>query len=144
MDFAHKALADGRPFRVLTIVDNGSVRVPCWGRLPACRVLVSAPRRISLGDRRRASATVDHRRHGTTFMSRALEDWGASTWRVARLHSTWKAVKNAFIESFNGRLWDEYLDVHQCTPIEDAKAMNRTGFFGGLIPREDGAHGTSQ
>ena len=24
------------------------------------------------------------------------------------------------------------------------EAMNRTGFIGGLIPREDGAHGTPQ
>jgi len=33
-----------------------------------------------------------------------------------------KPVENAFIESFNGRLSDECLNVHQFTSIEDAKA----------------------
>ena len=33
-----------------------------------------------------------------------------------------KPVENAFIESFNGRLRDECLNVHQFTSIADAKA----------------------
>jgi putative transposase len=32
-----------------------------------------------------------------------------------------KPVENAFIESFNGRLRDECLNVHQFTSIGDAK-----------------------
>ena len=31
-------------------------------------------------------------------------------------------MENAFIESFNGRLRDECLNVHQLTSIEDAQA----------------------
>ena len=31
-------------------------------------------------------------------------------------------MENAFIESFNGRLRDECLNVHQFTSIDDAKA----------------------
>jgi putative transposase len=61
------------------------------------------------------SITVDH---GTEFMSRALEDWRV---RPAGFHSAGKPVENAFIESFNGRLRDECLNVHQLTSLEDLK-----------------------
>ena len=53
-------------------------------------------------------------------MSRALEDWAFRV-RPAGFHSAGKPVENAFIESFNGRLRDECLNVHQLTSLEDLK-----------------------
>jgi hypothetical protein len=35
-DVVHDALADGRPFRVLTVVTSGVARVRSWRRRPAC------------------------------------------------------------------------------------------------------------
>src|ERR1019366_6687 len=65
------------------------------------------------------SITVDH---GTESMSRALEDWAYRRGVQLDFIRSGKPVENAFIESFNGRLRDECLNVHQFTSIDDAKA----------------------
>ena len=121
MDFVHDAMADGRPFRVLTVVDQWSRQSPILETATAIsgqavgealdRALVygSAPRSI----------TVDH---GTEFTSRALEDWAYRRGVQLDFIRPGKPVENAFIEAFNGRLRDECLNVHQFTSLEDAKA----------------------
>ena len=65
------------------------------------------------------SITVDH---GTEFMSRALEDWALARGVQLDFIRPGKPVENALIESFNGRLRDECLNVHQFLSIDDAKA----------------------
>ena len=55
-------------------------------------------------------------------MSRALEDWAFHRGVQLDFVRPGKPVENAFIESFNGRLRDECLNVHQFTSIDDAKA----------------------
>jgi putative transposase len=121
MDFVHDALADGRPFRVLTVMDQWSRHSPILevassmsGRTVGSaldRVLTNGPAPISI--------TVDH---GTEFMSRALEDWAFARGVQLDFIRPGKPVENAFIEAFNGRLRDECLNVHQFTSIEDARA----------------------
>jgi len=64
------------------------------------------------------SITVDH---GTEFISRALEDWA---WRRGvRLGFTRpaKPTNNGYIESFNGKLRDECLNVNQFGSLADAR-----------------------
>ena len=122
MDFVHDALADGRPFRVLTVVDQvespesdprgGLQHVGRDGR-------PGAGSRAGRRARRRArSPSIT----GRKFMSRALEDWAYQRGVQLDFIRPGKPVENAFIESFNGRLRDECLNVHQFTSIEDAKA----------------------
>jgi len=118
MDFVHDALADGRPFRILTVVDQWSRSSPLLevaSRMSGYtvgealdRVLEDAPRPRSI--------TVDH---GTEFQSRALEDWAYR--RGVHSIRPGKPIENAFIESFNGRLRDECLNVHQFASIADAQ-----------------------
>ena len=81
-------------------------------------VSVALDRAIATGTAPR-SITVDH---GTEFMSRALEDWAYQRGVQLDFIRPGKPVENAFIESFNGRLRDECLNVHQFTSIEDARA----------------------
>lgn len=114
MDFVHDTLADGRPFRILTVVDN-------WNR---CSPVLEAGFQMSgeavsqvlervLGEGQGPrSITVDH---GTEFQSRALEDWAYRRGVQLDFIRPGKPVENAFIESFNGRLRDECLNVHQFT-----------------------------
>ena len=75
MDFVYDALADGRQFRVLTVVDQWSRESPLLEVATAMsgRTVAEALDRV-LGGRGviPRSITVDH---GTEFMSRALEDW---------------------------------------------------------------------
>jgi putative transposase len=120
MDFVHDALADGRPFRVLTVVDQWSRQSPILeaaSSMSGSTVSVALDRAIARGSVPR-SITVDH---GTEFMSRALEDWAYQRGVQLDFIRPGKPVENAFIESFNGRLRDECLTVHQFTSIEDAR-----------------------
>jgi putative transposase len=121
MDFVHDALADGRPFRVLTVVDQWSRQSPI-GEVASSQsgatVGVALDRVLTTGHALR-SITADH---GTAFMSRALEDWAYQRGVQLDFIRPGKHMENAFIESFNGRLRDEYLNVHQFTSIDDAKA----------------------
>lgn len=64
------------------------------------------------------SITVDH---GTEFISRALDEWAYR--RGVKLDFTCpgKPTHNGHIESFNGRLRDECLNMQQFLSIEDAR-----------------------
>jgi len=64
------------------------------------------------------SITVDH---GTEFMSRALEDWAWQRGIKLDFIRPGKPNENAHIESFNGRLRDECLNVNQFTSMDDAR-----------------------
>ena len=121
MDFVHDALADGRPFRVLTTVDHWSRQSPLLEVASSMsgQTVGQALDRVLPSTHALRSITVDH---GTEFMSRALEDWAYRRGVQLDFIRPGKPVENAFIESFNGRLRDECLNVHQFTSIEDAKA----------------------
>ena len=66
------------------------------------------------------SITVDH---GTEFQSRALEDWAYRRGVQLDFIRPGKPVENALIESFNGRLRDECLNVHQFASLAEAQAI---------------------
>ena len=121
MDFVHDALADGRPFRVLTVVDQWSRQSPLLEVASSMsgRIVGEALDGVLDDAATPRSITVDH---GTEFMSRALEDWAYGRGVQLDFIRPGKPVENAFIEAFNGRLRDECLNVHQFTSIEDAKA----------------------
>lgn len=55
-------------------------------------------------------------------MSRALEDWAFARGVQLDFIRPGKPVETASIGSFNGRLRDECLNVHQFTSIADAQA----------------------
>jgi putative transposase len=121
MDFVHDALADGRPFRVLTVVDQWSRQSPMLEVATSIsgHAVGEALDRALVGPHVPRSITVDH---GTEFMSRALEDWAYRRGVQLDFIRPGKPVENAFIESFNGRLRDECLNVHQFLSVTDAQA----------------------
>lgn len=121
MDFVHDALADGRPFRVLTVVDQWSRQSPMLEAASSLsgQAVGEALDRALTSVHVPRSITVDH---GTEFMSRALEDWAYRRGVQLDFIRPGKPVENAFIESFNGRLRDECLNVHQFTSVADARA----------------------
>ncbi len=77
MDFVHDQLADGRAFRVLTVVDNWSresVLLETGFRLTG-ETVAQALKRAGMTRSLPRSITVDH---GTEFTSRALDQWALS------------------------------------------------------------------
>jgi putative transposase len=102
MDFIHDTLADGRPFRILTVVDQWSRRSPLLepaSSMSGVSVSATLDRTLGTGPTPKF-ITADH---GTEFMSRALEDWAYRRGVQLDLIRPGKPVENAFIEAFNGR-----------------------------------------
>lgn len=122
MDVVHDTLVDGRPFRVLTVVDNWSRHSPMLevGLRMSEETVGQALDRALNGIPGPRSITVDH---GTEFQSRALEDWAYRRGGQLDFIRPGKPVENAFIESFNGRLRDECLNVHRFASLADAQIM---------------------
>lgn len=120
MDFVHDQLADARPFRVLTTLDQWSRHSPLLEPAFSIRgqdVADALERAIGDGPPPR-SITVDH---GTEFMSRALEDWAYRRGVQLDFTRPGKPTDNGHIESFNGRLRDECLNVQQFLSLADAR-----------------------
>jgi putative transposase len=122
MDVVHDPLAEGRPVRILTVVDHWS----CWSpvrdaqfRMTGKTVGQVLDRVLSQG-RSPRSITVDH---GTEFQSRALEDWAYRRSVPLDLIRPGKPLGNAVMESLNGRLRDECLNGHQFASLGEAQAI---------------------
>jgi putative transposase len=121
MDFVHDQLSNGRSFRTLTVVDQFSRQSPLlesryrFGGQDVADALDRAIARAGTP----VSITVDH---GTEFTSRALEDWAYRRGVKLDFIRPGKPTENGHIESFNGRLRDECLNVMQFESLEDAKA----------------------
>ena len=125
MDFVHDILADGRPFRVLTVVDHWSRHSPMLEvgvRMSGETEGQSLDRALN-GTPGPRSITVDH---GTEFQSRALEEWAYRRGVQLDFIRPGKPVENTFIESFNGRLRDECLNVHQFASLAEAQTIIET------------------
>jgi putative transposase len=121
MDFVPDQLADGRPFRVLTVVDQWSRESPMLEAgfsLRGTDVAAALDRVLAAGATPR-SITVDH---GTEFTSRALEDWAYARGVALDFTRPGKPTDNGRIESSNGRLRDEFLNTHQFASLADVRA----------------------
>jgi len=110
MDFVAQRLADGRWIRVLTVVDqytrecltlhadialSGEKVAAALDKIVASR---GAPKSI----------TVDN---GTEFASKAMDHWAYTNGVHLDFIRPGRPVENGYIESFNGRLRDECLNV---------------------------------
>jgi putative transposase len=121
MDFVHDQLADGRAFRVLTVVDQWSRWSPILevgSSLTGTSVADALDRAIAEHGMP-ASITVDH---GTEFTSRALDEWAYRRGVKLAFTTPGKPTENGHIESFNGKLRDECLNTQQFLSIDDARS----------------------
>ena len=121
MDFVHDALADGRAFRVLTVVDQWSRWSPILevAQSMSGRGVAEALDRAIAKHGKPRTITVDH---GTEFTGRVLDEWAYTRGVLLDFIRPGKPVENGFIESFNGKLRDECLNANQFLSIEDARS----------------------
>jgi putative transposase len=120
LDFVSDQLTDGRRFRILTIVDD------CTHE---CLALVAD---TSLGGVRVARA-LDHlivsrgkpkmivSDNGTEFTSNAILGWADKAKVEWHYIAPGKPMQNGFIESFNGRLRDDFLNETLFTTLAQAR-----------------------
>lgn len=122
MDFVHDQLFDGRRIRVLTVVDQWSRESPILGaRFSFSGQTVAEILEAWVAEHGApASITVDH---GTEFTSRALEAWAWHRGVKLDFIHPGRPTENGHIESFNGRLRDECLNVHQFMSLEHAQQI---------------------
>ena len=121
MDFVSDKLADGRSFRMLTVVDQFTRECVALeadrsmtGKKVAEVLECAQQERGSLS----VSITVDN---GSEFSGRALEAWAVANGVQLCFIRPGRPVENGFIESFNGRLRDECLNVEWFSSLEDAR-----------------------
>ena len=110
MDFVAARLEDGRPFRILTVVDQFTrecVAIRAKPRLSGHDVADA----LDLAVRERGkpvSITVDN---GSEFAGKVMDAWADARGVHLAFIRPGKPTENAFIESFNGRLRDECLNI---------------------------------
>jgi len=109
LDFVSDQLTDGRRFRVLTVVDDCTrecLALVADTSLSGLRVARELDRIIE----RRGKPKMIVSDNGSEFTSNAILQWTDRTKVEWHYIAPGKPIQNAFIESFNGRLRDEFLN----------------------------------
>jgi putative transposase len=118
----HDQLVTGRTLRVLTVIDRWSREsVPMEANVALTgQSVVDALEALSARRPLPKAITVDH---GTEFTSKAPDEWAYQRGVALDFIRPGTPVENAFIESFDGRLRDECLNVHSFESIAHAQAV---------------------
>jgi len=120
MDFVADALFDGRKLRALTVVDNytrESLAIDVGQSLKGDDV-VATLNRIAATRGLPATIKVDN---GSEFISKVMDRWAYERGVELDFSRPGKPTDNAKIESFNGRLRQECLNLHWFLSLDDAK-----------------------
>ena len=120
MDFMSDQLASGQRFRVLNVVDDFTreclvmhVGTSITGA-DVARLLTKV-----LAERAQPATIVTD--NGPEFISKALDQWAHQRGIVQHFNRPGKPVENAYIESFNGRVRDECLNLHWFQTLPQAR-----------------------
>jgi putative transposase len=120
LDFLSDGLANGRRFRILTIVDTVSRVSPAIevGISLTGEGVVAVLERLKQTVGRPARIGIDN---GPEFISKALDAWAYQNGVQLEFSRPGKPTDNAFAESFNGRFRDECLNQHWFTSLEEVR-----------------------
>jgi putative transposase len=120
LDFVSDTLSTGRTFRCLTVVDEFSrecMAMHVAHSIPAVRVIKVLERlRVERG-----LPEVVITDNGSEFASRAFDAWAYARGVKVQYIQPGKPIQNCFVESFNGTLRDECLNLHWFISLEDAR-----------------------
>ncbi len=122
MDFVRDALIDGRPFRVWTVVDDATRECPMLlveRSLTGVRIAEA----LDWLQLIRGLPDVLVCDNGPEFVSQALDHWAERHGVTLDFIRPGHPVENCFIESFNGRLRDECLNIHHFRTLEEARTV---------------------
>ena len=113
-------LADGRWFRILTVVDQYTRECLCAyaDRSQTGEKVVQQMKRLSALRDKPESITTDN---GSEFAGRAMETWAYESGVKLDFIRPGRPVQNGYIESFNGRLRDECLNGEVFFDLGDAR-----------------------
>jgi putative transposase len=125
LDFVHDQLTDGRRFRILTVVDDATRE--CLGlmadtSISGARVARELDRIIAIRGKPRLIVSDN----GTELTSNAILAWAQESGVAWHYIQPGKPTQNAFIESFNGRLRDEFLNETLFRSLPQARTALET------------------
>lgn len=120
MDFVAQRLADGRWIRILTVVDQFTRECLLLYADTALsgEKVAAALDAVLAGRGAPQSITVDN---GTEFASKAMDHWAYQNCVHLDFIRPGRPVENGYIESFNGRLRDECLNIEVFFSLADAR-----------------------
>jgi putative transposase len=120
MDFVSDRLADGRWFRILTVVDQYTRECLCTyaDRSQTGEKVVEQMKHLVAVRGVPESITTDN---GSEFAGRAMDGWAHQAGVKLDFIRPGRPVQNGFIESFNGRLRDECLNAEIFLNLMDAR-----------------------
>jgi putative transposase len=122
MDFLKDALASGRAFRTWTLEDlfsREALGLVFDFSLPAVRIIRELDR-IAQGRGYPTYLRVDN---GPEFISKALDAWAYQHQVQLVFIDPGKPIQNAHVESFNGKVRDEFLNEHWFLSIAEAQVL---------------------
>ena len=120
MDFMSDSLASGRRYRVLNVVDalsRESLASEVDTSLPAWRV-IRVLEEIALLRGYPARITVDN---GPEFRSVQMDAWAYEHGVALEFIQPGRPIQNPFVESYNGRMRDELLNLHWWRSVAEAR-----------------------
>jgi putative transposase len=120
MDFMLDTFADGRKFRLLTIVDDATrecLATEVETSLPGIRVVRVLERLVA--DRGYPKILVTD--NGPEFTGQTFTTWAERCGITLHFIEPGKPVQNAYIESFNGKFRDECLNERWFVSLADAR-----------------------
>jgi putative transposase len=120
MDFVSDALYDGRRLRALTVVDNYTrecLAIEVDQGIGGEKV-AGVLGRIMMERQTPKTIRVDN---GPEFVSKVLDQWAYRNGVKLDFSRPGKPTDNAYVESFNGSLRDECLNVNWFLSLEDAR-----------------------
>lgn len=146
MDFVYDQLAGGKRYRIFTLVDLHSrecLALHAGFSLRAENV-VAILSALKTRNRKPRAITVDN---GSEFVSKELELWAYTSGVLLDFIRPGKPVENGYIESFNGKLRDECLNMQLFFSLREAQAslakwrkeyntLRPHASLGGMPPRE--------
>lgn len=127
LDFQFDVTADGRTLKLLNIVDEYTRECPAIvvdRHIDADRVVATLDR---LAVERGSAPGFVRFDNGPEFIAAAVADWCRFNHVDSVFIDPGSPWQNAWIESFNGRLRDEFLTAGPSTPCSKPKSSSRTG-----------------
>ena len=120
LDFVHDQFACGRRFRVLNIVDD--VTRECLAAIADTSISGRRVARELTGlIRRRGKPDMIVSDHGTEFTSNAILAWSKGYRVDWHYIAPGKPMQNGYVESFNGRMRDEFLNESLFFDLDHAR-----------------------
>ncbi|WP_188904871.1 integrase core domain-containing protein [Deinococcus aerophilus] len=120
LDFVSDQLANGQRFRILNVVDDGTREcvLSCASTsIPGSTVV----RLLADAIQERGKPKVLLTDKGPEFTGSALDQWAYMQGITHQFIDPGKPVQNAYIESFNGRMRDGFLNVHWFLSMPQAR-----------------------